>query len=173
MTNTAIIFFSSCTQTAAVFINLKLFTNDAMFAPLWFILLASIVSSAQAYCDDGMYASTYSSYSQSCRYNRIQLGELLNFKLRKCSAGIAQTSLPTHTTTDHPMMEMIVLGPAMLDISPAATAANVSKARIMGQITTAATLAAHRTKILTVLLQATLCGQGQELKFFVYFHSFR
>jgi hypothetical protein len=56
-----------------------------MIATLWFITLAYIVSSAQAYCDDGMYVSSYSSYSQSCRYNRIILCELLNFKVRKCS----------------------------------------------------------------------------------------
>ena len=88
-------------------------------------------------------------------------------------AGIAQTSLPTHTTTDHHMMEIIALGPAILDISPVASAANEFKAQIMGRImvTTAATLAAHRLciKILTVLLQATLCGQGQELSTFVQF----
>ena len=75
------------------------------------------------------------------------------------------------------MMETIALGPAMMDISPAAPAANEFKARTMGRImiTTTATLAAHRSciKMLTVLLQATLCGQQQELSILLQFYSHR
>jgi hypothetical protein len=70
------------------------------------------------------------------------------------------------------MMEIIALGPAILDISPVAPAANEFKAQGRIMVTTAATLAAHRLciKIVTVLLQAILCGLGQELSTFVHFY---
>jgi hypothetical protein len=82
---------------------------------LRYLLALAWIAVVQAYCDDGMYASSYSSYSQSCRYPSTKQ-ELISLPNSERYSGLAPTSLRTRDMMGHHMMEMIVLGAAIVDI---------------------------------------------------------